>query len=276
MGNGIKVKVIAHSASDDCPELVSLEVRYPWWLLPEMNTHRAFSRSYASTRAIPVKRLIEEAMTDPAVPVKWTGHQAGMQGTYDLTPEDESEALATFLRARDSAVQSAQEMQKIGATGLAKQHINKLLMPFIHVTGIITATDWSNFFALRCHPAADPTMQALAVAMRDAIAASEPVTRLWHLPYLSDEEIDELEDGFSASVLPMISAARCARVSYLNHDGTSPDVNKDLALARTLRDMQHMSPFEHVAYGNWRIRDHYAPSNLRGWTQFRKMIEAET
>jgi hypothetical protein len=46
-----------------------------------------------------------------------------------------------------------------------------------------------------------------------------------------------------------VSAARCGRVSYLNHDGSDPDVEKDLELFAKLRDSDpmHPSPLEHIA-----------------------------
>ena len=75
-----------------------------------------------------------------------------------------------------------------------------------------------------------------------------------------------LEKGFFQKV----SAARCARVSYLNHDGTNPDMNKDIILAEKLLGSGHMSPFEHQA------KPAVIPSarcgNFVGWKQYRKTI----
>jgi thymidylate synthase ThyX len=147
-----------------------------------------------------------------------------------------------------------------------------MLEPFGHISVVCTATEWDNFFELRCHPDADPTMRALAEAMRDAINVSEPEdlgVDDWHLPYISDEE---MRYGPEIEHLTMISAARCARVSYLNHDGTEPDIQKDLALADRLLSSKHMSPFEHQA----RVTDDEGTAlwgNFRGWDQFRKMVE---
>lgn len=267
----ISAKVIAHSRAPNAPDLITLQVRFPWWLLPEMNTHRVFSRNYGSTRAIPISKLIDEADSDPALPVKWTSHRPGMQGGDDLSDEQIQQAQSRFFAARDAAVDAAKAMLDLG---IAKQNANRLLMPFIHVEGIITATEWSNFFALRCHPDADPTMRALAEAMRDAIAESEPEELGpgdWHLPYVDLDENWVVDHD--AQTLAMISAARCARVSYLNHDGSNPDIEKDLALAKRLLESRHMSPSEHQA----RVSGDDGTAlwgNLVGWDQFRKMIEA--
>ena len=277
----ISAKVIAHSRAEGCPDLITLQVRFPWWLLPEMNTHRTFSRNYGSTRAIPISKLIDEAMNDPALPEVWTSHKPGMQGGFDLSDTQIEWAEGIFFSARDAAVAAAKGMLDLG---IAKQNANRLLMPFIHVEGIVTATDWQNFFDLRCHPDADPTMRALAEAMRDAIEASEPVVLekgQWHLPYVRQSDSDWIDPTMRALApeivanrLAMISAARCARVSYLNHDGSDPDIQKDLTLAERLLSSKHMSPSEHQATPDPGGIDVFGWGNFTGWAQHRKMLEA--
>ena len=46
-----------------------------------------------------------------------------------------------------------------------------------------------------------------------------------------------------------MSVARCARVSYMNHDGSKPDIQKDFDLHDKLVVMKpaHASPAEHQA-----------------------------
>ena len=244
-----------------------------------MNTHRVFSRNYGSTRAIPIRKLIAEAISDPALPEVWTSHKPGMQGGYDLSETQVACAEEQYFAARDAAIAAAKAMLDLG---IAKQNANRLLMPFTHVTGIITASEWQNFFDLRCHPDADPTMRALAEAMRDAISESTPifgpVSNDFHLPYVTDADWDDLPEVMSGDEtfkhLALISAARCARVSYLNHDGSNPDIEKDLALARKLLDAKHMSPFEHQAQA-WTdgVYKGHLSGNFRQWYQHRKMIE---
>lgn len=265
----VNAKIIAHTRAAGAPDLITLQVRFPWWLLPEMNTHRAFSRNYGSTRAIPISRLIDEANNDPALPVKWTSHLPGMQGGDDLSANQIVQAETIYLKARDQVVEEVRSLLNLG---IAKQNANRLLMPFIHVEGIVTATEWDNFYALRRHADADPTMEALANAMWETMQASTPVEDHHHLPYVSMEERQSLvvDHKLWVSDVANISAARCARVSYLNHDGSKPVISKDQALSKMLLDSMHMSPFEHQAT---RGDDQSLWGNLTGWHQYRKELE---
>lgn len=303
----ITASVVAHSRVHGAPDLITLQCRYPRFVHAESKTHRimniddAFyeflqeislmddenlSRNASSSRALPTQKLIMSAIEDPAMPVAWHYNEPGMQGTTLMSEEDASEARALWLEARDHAVTVARRMLALKPH---KQVINRLLEPFTHITVVVTATEWSNFFALRRHPDADPTMRALAEAMWDAIQASTPTEDgNWHLPYLQQSDWNWAwqqtlegksgEDGSQFHALAMISAARCARVSYLNHDGTAPDIDKDLALAKRLLESGHMSPFEHqgqaaepAGAGGWHYE--HLQGNFVGWNQFRKFLE---
>jgi thymidylate synthase ThyX len=79
-------------------------------------------------------------------------------------------------------------------------------------------------------------------------------------------------------VLLKVSVGRCARVSYLQHDGTR-DLEKDvelhdrLAATANSEDPGHFSPFEHVAMA----LDHKKKSgNFVGWHQLRKSYAGES
>ena len=320
----IAVKVIAHSRVDvGTPDLITLQMRYPRFIHAEAKTHRLIriddaeyeflqeisfmddenlSRNASSSRAVPVERMIQDVIEDPAMPVRWGANQPGMQDAGDhkvevLVPHiilddggpergdawlSETDPVDAWRRARDIAVEYARGFAK---AGYHKQVVNRLLEPFAHISVVVTATEWDNFFALRCHPDADPTMRALAEAMRDAIESSVPTSSVgdWHLPYVSEDDRHSFRvnrDEKKQWILAMISAARCARVSYLNHDGTNPDIDKDLALAQRLLESKHASPFEHQACPD--IHNHYfgwdkaeLHGNLVGWKQFRKMLEKQ-
>ena len=102
--------------------------------------------------------------------------------------------------------------------------------------------------------------------MSKALYSSTPKkldTGHWHLPYIS-----EYEEDLPLLVLRKISAARCARVSYLTHDGIR-DIEKDITLYDQLFKEKHMSPFEHVATPTTGERT----SNFIGWTQLRWYLE---
>lgn len=286
----ISAKIVAHSKTDFAPDIYTVAVRYPRIIHAEAKTHRVLTidgeeyefiqdvslmddrdlnRNASSSRAVPIDTIIAQVLDDPAMPVAWGRNQSGMQAGAEI--DDPDAAVREWLRARDSAVEHARALAKLG---LHKQIVNRVLEPFSHISVIITATEWTNFFDLRCHPAADPTMRAVAEAIAAAMQSSE-ATKLnhgdWHLPYITPEERNSVQD---MEFLAMMSAARCARVSYLNHDGTRPNVERDIKLAQLLRDESHMSPFEHQAYVGPNVRGSTLQSNLHPeYTQFRKVLE---
>jgi thymidylate synthase ThyX len=144
-----------------------------------------------------------------------------------------------------------------------KQELNRLLEPFLWHTVIVTATEWSNFFELRCAPNAQPEIRAAALEMRAAIDGRRPqgvALGEWHTPLLQDDE-----RGLDLETRRRISAARCARVSYLTHEGKR-EIEKDLELFERLKSDRHLSPFEHVATP---AADTAFHANFRGWIQMR-------
>lgn len=242
--------VLADSLSPEGVRLTSFKLTYPRIIHAEMCRHRMHSRCVSSSRAIPVQRFVEQVELDPYTPTHWGKNQKGMQAHQELTAEEANRAEIVWLRARDYAVHQAKALLDIG---LHKQLTNRLLEPWMWVTEVVTATEWDNFFHLRCHPDAHPEIRLLAEAMREAMCVSRPA-RLgyeeWHLPFISEEDRESFQDSDPAALpsgeLLLCSIGRCARVSYLTHDGRR-DVTEDVALARRLLDSGHMSPFEHVA-----------------------------
>jgi thymidylate synthase ThyX len=167
------------------------------------------------------------------------------------------------------------------AQGAHKQVVNRILEPFQWISVIVTATEWDNFFELRDHEDADPNIAALARAMNKAMVESDPVQRLscdrgtadgWHLPYVTEAE--RQTHYHLPHYLAKLSVARCARVSYLNHDGSAPDADKDLELYARLVGGRplHASPVEHQGYALAGPAIH--SRNFRGWQQFREIVEA--
>ena len=258
-------RVILDSISPAGRRITTLEVRMHRFVLAEFNTHRAFSRNSASSRAIPIANRIKEVREDPALPVRWGANGKGMQDHGEL-----SETLQGFCAAEWSNASwwAADFAELLSDAGLHKQWSNRLLEPFLWQTVIVTATDWRNFYAQRCHADAQPEMRAAAEAMRAAHLASEPVRRSLHLPYVEGYDGDDL-DPYAAM---KVSVARCARVSYLTHDGRR-DIDADLALYDRLRSASppHLSPFEHVASAR-RDPDERL-GNLRGWESERNFLE---
>lgn len=267
---GITAKVVEDSMNQAGIRLSTLQLRYPRFVHAEFMTHRVFSRNASSSRAIPVSKMLEQVWNDPAAPIHWGANQPGMQANAELTGWRRKVAQGIWRWSGRLMCGFVWTGMKIG---MHKQTANRLLEPwqFIHV--IVTATEWANFFALRDHRDAQPEIRALAIVMREALRASSP--RLlamgeWHLPYVTAAE----RRDFQPDLLVKLSAARCARVSYLTHDGQAPSLNKDLDLYDRLVGSVplHASPIEHQAtplhFAEW-------SGNFRGWAQYRKRVERD-
>ena len=268
---GITAKVVEDSLSVDGIRLTTLQLRYPRFIHAEFLTHRLFSRNASSSRAIPVNKMLAQVWNDPAAPLHWGQNQAGMQAQTELTGWRRTAAKLVWRFSGRFMCGFVWAGMKLG---MHKQIANRLLEPWQFISVIVTATEWDNFFLLRDHKDAQPEIRALAKVMREAMNESSPkILRIgeWHLPYVNQAERDE----FQPALLAKLSAARCARVSYLTHEGKPPELGKDLELYDRLVGANpiHASPVEHQATPAFNY-DHQS-GNLRGWQQYRKMVEAE-
>lgn len=269
----ISAKILLDSMSPSGCRLTTWELTYPRFIHSEFMTHRAISRNAASSRAIPIEKMIERVMTKPARPVWWGKNQSGMQAYEEVDEETQGAAILDWNAARNDAVKWA---RKLAALGLHKQIVNRVLEPWMHITVIATATDWENFFHLRCAEDAEPNFRALARQMRDLYRAgplpSMSAVGEWHLPLTTPEDVQACGSGDAgAELLCKLSVGRCARVSYLTHDGKR-DLQADFDLHDRLSTSGHWSPFEHVAQAR---EDQAYSGNFRGWTQYRKMFPTE-
>ncbi len=265
---GIVVKIIKDSIHMG-NRLTTLQLKYHRYIHGEMMTHRVFSRNASSSRAIPVKTMLKQVWNDPAMPVHWGANQAGMQAKSQLTGWKLKAARFAWKTAAKFACIFAWSMNK---AGLHKQIANRVLEPwqFIHV--IVTSTEWDNFFTLRDHPDAQPEIQVLAAEIKRWMDSSTPEmlgVEDWHLPYISNEE----HKVFTLEECIKMSVARCARVSYLTHDGKKPDIIKDINLHDMLvvAEPLHASPAEHQAKPSKNPDFH---KNFRGWLQYRSFLES--
>jgi thymidylate synthase ThyX len=240
-------RILADSISPAGHRLTSFEVTFPRIVLAEVNTHRMLSRNSASSRAIPVERRIAAVETDPFVPAEFGKNKKGMQHDEVLSAEEAQRAEDEWAWACSKAIEQARRLAELG---VHKQLANRLLEPFAWHTAVITATDWDNFSHLRVNPAAQGEFRRAAEMMLEAYKTSEPHPVNygdWHTPYVEPGEAFNLEVGaYAAFAAARISAARCARVSYLTQDGKR-DANEDLALYERLVGPGHLSPLEHPA-----------------------------
>jgi thymidylate synthase ThyX len=269
---GFSARILLDSLAPNGVRLTTMEARYPRFIHSEMMTHRVFSRNAASSRAIPIKKMIAAVREDPAMPIFWGKNQSGMSARSEISVEARRLAEAEWQAALQNALRTAEQLSD-SAIDLHKQLVNRILEPFAWITVIITATEWSNFFTQRCHEDAQPEIAHIAALMLDGYRASRPALvgpGGWHTPLIQDDE-----RLLPVEMLKQISVARCARVSYLTHDGKR-DPQKDVELFERLVEggaNGHWSPFEHVATP---AEDAGVRSgNLRGWHQFRKSFPQE-
>lgn len=257
------VHLATHSVGPNKVQIATFKLRYPRMIHAEFMTHRMFSRNASSTRAIPVEKMIEWVLKDPAMPVYWGKNQKGMQATEELDPAVIAECESEWLFARDEAVERARMLMNMG---VHKQIASRILEPWAHINVVVTATSYDNFFSLRCDKNAMPEIQVLAVKMARLLNGSVPLERVWHLPFVSDDELSRV--GLSDAV--KFSVARCARVSYETFDGKPPVASKDIELHDMLEGNGHWSPFEHQARCETGI---YRSGNFLGWEQYRQRLK---
>ena len=243
---GFSARLLLDSLAPNGVRLTTMEARYPRFIHSEMMTHRVFSRNAASSRAIPIKKMISAVREDPAMPIFWGKNQSGMSAREEISDTARRLAEAEWHQALENALRTAETLSD-STIDLHKQLVNRILEPFAWITVIITATEWSNFFTQRCHEDAQPEIQKIAQLMLEQYRGSraEPLaTGEWHTPLVQPDE-----RALPVEMRKQISVARCARVSYLTHDGKR-DPQKDVELYERLVEggaNGHWSTFEHVS-----------------------------
>ena len=294
-------KVVTDSISEEGKRITTLQCRYWRGIHAELMTHRAFARNAASSRAIPFLSYVQSGSGGPSmnqlspkctvatlqndrfVPEFIGTEQKGMQAGDELEEMRKHTAQRIIHEMMDKVMDDCKKLYELG---VHKSIINRYLEPWSYITVVITATEWDNFFKLRCHPAAEKHFQKLALQMQAAMVESKPTLieyGRWHLPYVDETDTENIRtgmDGNAWEVMKKVSAARCARVSYLTHDGKR-DIKADLALAERLLNPGdgaiHASPFEHVATPTYAYKGEHGTSGpFIGWRQYRKEIPGET
>lgn len=304
----ISAIIIKDSKNEWGNRITTFLLTFPRIILAEKNTHRALSRNSASSRAIPFRTVAKNVQETPFIPIKWMKEHTGMQGTeyfIDEYIDGNNQVLNLqdeWLRAKESAIKHATNLSNMG---LSKQICNRLLEPFMWHTALATTTDWSNFFALRAHEAAEIHIQDLAYKMLDEYNKSIPQllkAGQWHIPF--SEQIDEtrLRDWGIQNYPEMmnyqklqefkakVSAGICAGISYGRiKDKIDPldmiDLYQSLVKrpyegkrgTRSAIDPIHASPTEHQAQAMDVFQHELNPQsgNFKGFIQFRKMLPNE-
>lgn len=279
----ISAEIVTDSVSEAGKRITTFKLKYPRFIHAEFMTHRVFSRNASSSRAIPVNKQIEEIKNNWATPVDFRRNKRGMQGGDILQGAEAQAAFDLWAEAKDNAIEYAQKFVDLD---IHKQYANRILEPFSHISVVVTATEWDNFFALRCHHMAQPEINVLATKMYDLMQANTPQElkiSQWHMPFVRVSDMAKiLVYCDNDNILPQandlalkMSIARCARVSYNNHDGSETTLEQDLKLYNRLLGNQpiHASPAEHQGMA---VADTgYRSGNFVGWKQYRKTLEGE-
>ena len=297
----IKSEILADSINPVGNRMTTFILEYPRFCHSEVMTHRMFSKNAASSRAIPIEKMIQQVIDNPAMPVWWGKNQSGMQANeelddlnkkhkleswHEVSYSDKEIAMIQWYKARDSAVEQAKKLNELG---LHKQVVNRVLEPFFNIRIILSGTEFENFFALRVHKDAQPELQVLANLMLEQYNKSEPKklqTGEWHIPFGDKINEDKIIDIIKKYQLPnsihvvkekineikkKIAISRCARVSYFNYEGKD-DYEADIKLCDRLFGSipRHLSPTEHVAMA---MDNSDFIGNFRGFKQQRYFFE---
>lgn len=249
-------EVVADSISPEGHRLTSVKVIYPHAVHKDMLRHRCMNRNVESFRAQPPEKLIDNLGSGAAfMPDVFALRIKGMgQGeAYD----DQDKAKLLWESHIHRTLATAKEFLRLG---IAKQQVNFLLQDLCPLTEIITATDWSNFEALRTElnddgtPVARPEVYKTAHAIMDAVYGSAPVERKIHLPMLTDGEYPISTDDIELDFWIRVSAGRCARISFGDYDWANEDRQIGFERSGRLLSKGHMSPFEQqgLAFSNTR------------------------
>ena len=295
--NNFEVKIIADSITEQGKRITTFQMKYPRYIHAELMTHRVFSRNAGSSRAIPVTKLAERALSEMVEPIKWLKNQPGMQASNEeLEGKQLRQAKLVWKRMAEFCANGAEELGKLG---LHKQWANRPLEWFSTISVVVTSTEWSNWYDLRFHPDAQPEIHNLARLMHEESEASIPVELKpgqWHLPYVhttyggqlalkyvnGKQRYYQLENAVQSYYITVnenpvritleqamkSSAAYCARVSYDKHDGTTATLEENIQLHDRLVGSApiHASPIEHQA----------SPDLvLTGWQKFKAWIAGE-
>jgi hypothetical protein len=277
MIENLNCKIVADSINlENCRLTTILFKRFPYCLIQEPATHRLNvssaispffldqSRNSASTRAIPLKKLIEQVRNDPFVPT-FQLNKRGMSGSEITNGDFLERQKLDWLDAMHLAIKQVEMYEE---RGIHKSKPSKLLIPWLRIPILISSTNWDGFFKLRCADDVDVDLLYQTQDAKRMYDKSQPrLLKLgeWHIP------LEAKSDNPNHSHLHILkaSAANVARLSYMNHENKI-DFEGNLNLAESLIENGHMSPFEHIAC-NEETDQRYR--NFGGFSQLRMYVE---
>jgi hypothetical protein len=271
---GISVKVIADSIAVNGKRMTTFELEYPRLFHSEFMTHRVLSKNASSSRAVPLKKAIEQVADNPAFPVHWGKNQPGMMAREELSGIELSVAKELWQEGIDFVVDLVGRFDEIGAH---KQFAARPLEPFQMIKVVVSGTDWDNMLWLRDDEEAQPEFGELAAILQMSFNQSIPVELKlgeWHLPYIDSyrDSISDILHYADAGGLPLtpedakkISASCCAQISYRRLNDSK---EKALEIYGKLFSGRkpHLSPTEHQATPiDYNMYDKNVPFNPNTW-----------
>ena len=221
-----------------------------------------------SSRAVPVKTMISNIESGPAMPLHWGKNQPGMQASeecnnsikIDLTwlVEGLVYELPRNLGWEEAMKFAVSVANGYNDAGYHKQIVNRILEPFQTICTVVTATEWDNWYWLRDHADAQPEIKNLAGMMLEQMNDSIPAalgSGDWHTPFykdgfwIYDRQINNLPVDIYGNTLETalnISASCAAQTSFRKEDDS---VEKANSIKSRLIESEpvHASPFEHQA-----------------------------
>lgn len=259
----------------------TFETRMPKVVLPQFATHRNFSKSASSARAIPGRKY--RKLLTGWMPEAFPKNAKGMSPSKLLVGAHEFMAKLLW---KSLYYITCVFHQLFIWLGVHKEIANRLLDAFAYINIIVSTTYLKNFFALRIEDNAQDQIEEVAKDMKVAFDSKKAVVRHIHLPLIENDDIDDIFDDPSTHILSkekqtllrlsiynlilgkgshsirdyksipariymlliMINTCKTARGSYLNHYqprtlAANKEFYEDLVVSKPI----HASPAESCA-----------------------------
>lgn len=261
MAPSCKVELIqASKCAATGTKIVTLVCEYPRAIHAQLLTHRVFSKNSSSSRAVPIKTAIQHIQDNPIHPI-WTSNQSGMQGNRISDSNLLGHVHRLVSMHQSSAIALAELLgspESEGGLNIHKQNVGRYLEPFQNIKIVLTATEWDNWDWLRLHSDAQPEIEELANAIKDARDNADYMELNpgdYHVPFVTRTKnpdtgvITYSIDGFTFMTPEQAvktSMSVCAQTSYRKADH-SPEKTATVHERLFGSDHIHASPAEHQA-----------------------------
>ncbi len=286
-----RVEVVKDSLSPEKARLTTVQATLPKFVLAQLAKHGMLCLSSESSRAIKATSFKNRAVCDPYLPLFVGKARPGMGAIEEVGADDKKRFLedafdllsGVAATDTDQDVPGVQDFHDKWAGIVAKETVNRYLEPWLYVRCVITATEWTNFFAVRTHGDTQDDFRLIARAIYVAMSRSTPKPLdygEWHLPFVGENEAVKAAWSVKGEshwdALCRWSVARCARASYGLFDGkkTTPEDDERTFGNLMNKHPRHVGPTEHQGRPLM-LDEQWRPSQLKGWQQYRKFIVGE-